>query len=208
MKELLEELVRDSWVTTLKVHNAMMEVDRADFAPTNPYQNYPQKIPCNLVISAPLLHTHCLEILKDYLKEGNTVMDVGFGSGYLTVAMSKMMNDKGCVVGIDIKKEIYDFGFKNISKNHKNLLEDNKIELVLGDAKLGYKKKAPYDCIHVGVSSKQPPKKLLEQLKMGGRLVMPIGSPDDDQYIFIIDKLENGKFKYQQGLSVRYTPLI
>ena len=186
----------------------MMQVDRKDFAPTNPYENNPQRIGCNVVISAPLLHAYCLEALKDYLKEGNTVMDVGFGSGYLTVAMSKMMNDKGCVVGIDIKKEIYDFGFTNISKNHKNLLDNNKIELVLGDAKVGYKKKAPYDCIHVGVSSNQPPKILLEQLKIGGRLVMPLGSPHDDQYIFIIDKLENGKFKYQQGLSVRYTPLI
>ena len=94
------------------------------------------------------------------------------------------MNDKGCVVGIDIKKELYEFGKKNISKHFKNLLDDKKIELVLGDAKLGYKKKAPYKCIHVGVSAIEPPPKLLEQLEVGGRLVMPLGEKGD-QYIYI-----------------------
>ena len=68
----------------------MMQVDRADFSPMNPYENNPQVIPCNVVISAPLLHAYCLE------KPGCKALDIRFGSGYLTVAMSKMMNDKGC----------------------------------------------------------------------------------------------------------------
>ena len=207
MKELCTELVEKKMILTEKIYNIMMEIDRSDFAPTNPYQNRAQPIPCNLVISSPELHSYCLEALRDHLKPGSTALDVGFGSGYLTVAMSKMMNDKGCVVGIDIKKEIYEFGKKNISKHFKKLLDDKKIELVLGDAKLGYKKMAPYKCIHVGVSAIEPPPKLLEQLEVGGRLVMPLGKTEE-QYIYLIDKLPNGKFEHKKGVGVCYTPLI
>ena len=84
------------WIKIQEVYDAMMQVDRADFAPMNPYENNPQVIPCNVVISAPLLHAYCLEQLKDKLKPGCKALDIRFGSGYLTVAMSKMMNDKRC----------------------------------------------------------------------------------------------------------------
>ena len=207
MKELLDELLRDNWVTSQKVYISMMAVDRADFAPTNPYQNYSQPIPCDKTISSPLLHGYCLELLKDYLTEGNTVLDVGFGSGYLTVAMSKMMNDKGCVVGIEINKNLYDFGKNNILKHHKKLIDSKNIELILGDAKKGYAQKAPYKCIHVGVSALEPPKILLEQLAVGGRLIMPLGERGD-QFIYAIDKIKNNKIVYSKGLSVCYGPLI
>ena len=184
----------------------MMEVDRGDFAPTNPYQNFPQKIGYNVVISAPLLHAYCLEALKDFLIEGSTVLDIGSGSGYLTVAMSKMMNDKGNVIGIEHIKDLYDWGMNNICKHHKNLIENKKIELILGDGRLGYKNKAPFKCIHVGAASRQVPNEIIEQLACGGRLVMPLGIPND-QYIYFIDKDLNGKLNFTKGLSVCYVSL-
>ena len=206
MKELCEELVNKQWIVTEKVYNVMMQVDRADFAPTNPYENNPQCIGFNVVISAPLLHAYCLEALKDYLVEGSNALDIGFGSGYLTVAMSKMMNDKGCVIGIEHIKDLYDFGHQNICKSHKKLIDDKSIELILGDGRLGYKQKAPFKSIHVGAASMEPPKVFLEQLDLGGRLVMPLGPPGD-QYIYLIDKDLKGNLSYTKGLSVRYVPL-
>ena len=206
MNELCTELINKQWITTEKVYHVMMEVDRADFAPTNPYENNPQCIGFNVVISAPLLHAYCLEALKDYLVEGSNALDIGFGSGYLTVAMSKMMNDKGCVVGIEHIKDLYDFGLQNICKNHKKLIENKSIELILCDGRLGYKQKAPFKCIHVGAASMEPPKEFIEQLDFGGRLVMPLG-PTGDQYIYLIDKDLKGNISYTKGLSVRYVPL-
>ena len=206
MGELCTELVNKQWIQTQQVYDVMMKVDRADFAPTNPYENNPQCIGYNVVISAPLLHSYCLEALKDYLIEGSNALDVGFGSGYLTVAMSKMMNDKGCVVGIEHIKELYDFGLQNISKHHKTLLDNKSIELVLGDGRLGCKEKAPFKCIHVGAASMEVPKVFIEQLAFGGRLVMPLG-PQGDQYIYLIDKDMKGNINYTKGLSVRYVPL-
>ena len=206
MKDLCAELVNKNWIQSQKVYDVMMTVDRADFAPTNPYENNPQCIGYNVVISAPLLHSYCLEALKDYLIEGANALDIGFGSGYLTVAMSKMMNDKGCVIGIEHIKDLYDWGINNISKHHKNLIDNKCIELILGDGREGYKKKAPFKCIHVGAASMEPPKEFIEQLDFGGRLVMPLGPPGD-QYIYLIDKDKNGKISYFKGLSVRYVPL-
>ena len=206
MKDLLSQLIREKMLFSQKVYNSMMEVDRADFAPSRPYQNNAQRIGCNVVISAPDLHSYCLEALKDHLTEGSTVLDVGFGSGYLTAAMSEMMNDKGTVIGIEHIKELYDFGLNNICKHHKNLIDSKKIILVLGDGRLGYKNRAPYRCIHIGAASRQVPKDIIEQLDYGGRLVMPLGEPND-QYIYIIDKDMSGKLTYKKGLSVCYVSL-
>ena len=212
MEELCDELEfgREKWIYSQKVRNAMMKVDRADFAPTFPYQNFPQPIPCSVVISAPLLHAYCLEALRDFLTEGSTALDIGFGSGYLTVAMSKMMNDKGKVIGIEHMEELYNFGMTNICKNHKNLIDSKKIELILGDGRKGLIERAPFKCIHVGAAAEKPPQEFLDQLEVGGRLVMPLGTKDENQcnqYIYFIDKLPNGKFNYTPGLSVRYVNL-
>jgi protein-L-isoaspartate(D-aspartate) O-methyltransferase len=206
MNELINELVNEKWITTNKLCEVMRLVDRADFSPIRPYQNRAQQIGCNVVISAPLLHAYCLQALEDFLTEGSTVLDIGFGSGYLTVALSKMMNDKGNVIGIEHIKDLYDFGLSNINKHHKDLIENKKIELVLGDGRLGYKKMAPYKCIHVGAASEQVPKEILDQLDLGGRLVMPLGPPNA-QYIYIIDKDLNGNISYTKGLSVCYVLL-
>ena len=206
MNELINELVNEKWITTNKLCEVMRLVDRADFSPIRPYQNRAQQIGCNVVISAPLLHAYCLQALEDFLTEGSTVLDIGFGSGYLTVALSKMMNDKGTVIGIEHIKDLYDFGLSNINKHHKDLIENKKIELVLGDGRLGYKKRAPYKCIHVGAASEQVPKEILDQLDLGGRLIMPLGPPNS-QYIYIIDKDLNGNISYTKGLSVCYVLL-
>ena len=206
MAELCSGLIKEKFITSQKVYDTIMEVDRADFAPTNPYQDEPQRIGYNVVISAPHLHAYCLEALKDYLTEGSTALDIGFGSGYLTVAMSKMMNDKGKVIGIEHIKDLYNWGMNNISKHHQNLIDNKTIELILGDGRLGYKNMAPYKCIHVGAYSRKVPNEFIEQLACGGRLVMPLGEPDD-HYIYCIDKDLNGKLKFTKGLSVCYVSL-
>lgn len=206
MSELCQELINEKWILSRSVYDSMMKVDRGDFAPNKPYQNFPQQIGYNVVISAPLLHAYCLEAMKDYLTEGSTVLDIGFGSGYLTVAMSKMMNDKGKVIGIEHIKDLYKWGINNISKHHKNLIDNKQIELILGDGRLGYKNKAPYKCIHVGAASREIPNEIINQLACGGRLVMPLGVPND-QYIYCIDKDLNGKISLTKGLSVCYVSL-
>ena len=93
-----------------------------------------------------------------------------------------------------------------MSKNHKNLIDNKTIELILGYGRLGYKNYAPYKCIQVGAAFREVPNELIEQLVYGGRLVMPLGVPNN-QYIYCIDKDLNGKLNYTKGLSVCYVYL-
>ena len=207
MKDLCDGLYNKGYIKSQKVRDSMIKVDRIDFAPGNPYVDSPQPINYNVTISAPHMHAYCLEVLKDHLKEGGRALDVGFGSGYLTVAMSKMMNDKGIAVGIEHIQQLCEFANQNISKRHKNLLDSKKVILIKGDGRLGCKEYAPYNCIHVGAAAHDIPENLVEQLALGGRLVVPVDSSFGGQYIKIIDKDRNGKISIKDGLSVSYVPL-
>ena len=206
MKELCDYLKRNGDIQSQRVYDAMMKVDRKDFSPSCPYMDSPQSINYNVTISAPHMHAYCLELLKDHLKEGGKALDVGFGSGYLTVAMSKMMGDKGVAVGIEHIKQLCDFAKENISKNHKNLLDSEKVILIEGDGRKGYAERGPYNCIHVGAAADELPQPLIDQLANGGRLVIPVGS-QGSQYINVVDKDENGKISITKEWGVRYVPL-
>ncbi|NWW18381.1 PIMT methyltransferase, partial [Falcunculus frontatus] len=105
-----------------------------DFCPENSYQDYPQPIGYNATISAPHMHAMALELLKDHLRDGSTVLDIGSGSGYLTTCMALMASilddKKGKVVGIDHIKGLVDLSISNISKHHRDLLMDGRITMV------------------------------------------------------------------------------
>ncbi len=83
MKNLLDRLKQSRVIQNDNVYNSMLQVDRADFTDTLPYEDHPQYIDYNATISAPHMHAYALEYLSKYLKPGNHVLDVGSGSGYL-----------------------------------------------------------------------------------------------------------------------------
>jgi protein-L-isoaspartate(D-aspartate) O-methyltransferase len=207
MKKLVNKLVKDNYIQSDKVFNTMLAIDRADFTDLSPYEDCPQSINYAATISAPHMHAYVLEVLKDHLKPGNTVLDVGFGSGYLCAAFSKMMSDSGTVVGIEHIPELVEQGTKNLEKNYSNLLKENKIILITGDGRLGCEKYSKYDCIHVGASADVIHESLVDQLKNNGRLVIPVGKQTETQYINIVDKDEKGKITVTKHLGVRYVPL-
>ena len=207
MKELCDHLVRDGYLETPHIYQALLSVDRKDFAPSSPYEDSPKPINYNVTISAPHMHAYCLELLKDHLKPGAKALDVGFGSGYLTVAMSKAMNDSGTAVGIEHINELCEFAAKNINKHHKNLIDEKKVILICGDGRNGCSEYGPYDCIHVGAAAAELPQALIDQLANGGRLVIPVGEPGENQYIYVIDKDKDGKISKRKELCVSYVPL-
>ena len=91
MKNLIDKLVKDGIIRSDKVYKAMMQVDRGDFIDIRyAYQDRywlfkirPQSINYQATISAPHMHAYALEYLKEYLKPGSKILDVGYGSGYL-----------------------------------------------------------------------------------------------------------------------------
>lgn len=116
-----------------------------------------------------------------------------------------MMEDTGKVVGVEHIPELYKKGLENLSKSHKKLIDDGTIILKESDGRNGYSEYSPYDCIHVGAACEKVPKPLVEQLKPGGRMMIPVGKYN--QFIYLIDKDDKGNLNKNAVLSVRYIPL-
>eukprot|EP01083_Nonionella_stella_P129443 392785_1 len=185
----------------------MRRVDRADFCPMNPYKDKPQKIGFNATISAPHMHARALEDLYDKLQPGCKVLDVGSGSGYLSVCMAYMVGNRGQVIGIEHIKELHELSIKNINKSHKNLLRSGHLKLIVGDGRQGYPRGAPYDCIHVGAAAQSNVARVLcNQLKNRGKLLIPV-QVGNRQIFRLYVKDRNGNVTHKDLLGVRYVPL-
>ena len=155
------------------------------------------------------LNAKTLKILKDNLIPGASVLNVGSGSGALSVIFANMVNvrglkvdcAKGCVTNIEINKDKVNKSLNNISKDlvNKDLLDENNFKIIENNGKYGFPTKSNeklYDVIHVSVATKRDyaPKFLKAQLKEEGIMFIPIVN-NGEQIIRIYQRID-GKIKY------------
>ena len=214
MKGLLNKLYQDKVVKSQIVYDTMLQVDRADFIEKDPYCDDSQYLGYHVVISAPHMHAYALEYLYPSLKnfinfnpKNFRFLDIGSGSGYLTVCLSKLIKDQGTVIGIEHIPELFQKGKNNINKHHKNLLDEKKIILLNCDGRNGCKELGPYQLIHVGAAAEKIPKILVDQLAKGGRMFIAIGLDPNDQWIYVVDKDLYGNITAKKTISVCYVLL-
>jgi protein-L-isoaspartate(D-aspartate) O-methyltransferase len=139
------------------------------------------------------------------LKEGARVLDVGSGSGYLTVCFAHFVAPGGKVVGLDHIEGLVKDSIENTKKSNAALMHAGLLNYVVGDGRLGYPAAAPYDVIHVGAASDSIPQALTNQLAPGGILIIPVGTTS--QSMKIIRKDKDGKLAEESSFEVRYVPL-
>jgi protein-L-isoaspartate(D-aspartate) O-methyltransferase len=202
------------------MNQPQFQVDRAHYAPSRPYSDSPQPIGHGATISAPHMHGYACEYLIEYLKPGARVLDIGSGSGYLTHVLANLVTDssgiadQGQVIGIDHITELTDLARDNMNKSEEGseLQASKKVRFVTGDGRLGWKEGAPYDAIHVGAAAEQLHPTLIDQLRAPGRLFIPVESEDNGsfsrgQYIWVVDKKDDGSLHKEKVFQVSYVPL-
>ncbi|GAM27808.1 hypothetical protein SAMD00019534_109840, partial [Acytostelium subglobosum LB1] len=200
-------------ITNVRVAKAMSTTDRKHFLPSNIkniYEDVPQPIGFNATLSAPHMAGLMLDFLADHLTEGSIALDIGSGSGYISACMAKMVGINGRVVGVDHIQELVDTSVENIT-SALNSTKDSKllsiISMNVGDGFKGHAQNAPYNCIYVGAAASELPSELVNQLKVGGRMVIPVGPSNLFHELLIVDKLPDGSIKVSPRGTVRFVPL-
>ncbi|OLN96904.1 Protein-L-isoaspartate(D-aspartate) O-methyltransferase [Colletotrichum chlorophyti] len=223
-RELVENLERNGFIKDEKVKTAFLTVDRAHYAPRAPYEDSPQSIGHKATISAPHMHATAAQSLLAHVvpsdsKPAPRVLDIGSGSGYLTHLLAELVGDKGLVVGLEHIKALRDLGEENMEKNAegKRLLESGRVRFRVGDGRKGWVE-APregeesggsgWDAIHVGAAAVELHRELVDQLRAPGRMFIPVEDENDgNQYVWAIEKKEDGSVVKEKLFGVRYVPL-
>mmetsp|Transcript_11433 Transcript_11433/g.28047 ORF Transcript_11433/g.28047 Transcript_11433/m.28047 type:complete len:288 (+) Transcript_11433:68-931(+) len=204
--ELVKNLEKDRRFESDRVKDAMLKVDRKFFVPHGAYQDSPQPIGHGATISAPHMHAYVLEALEGHLTPGANVLDVGCGSGYLLATFAHMVQKDGRVWGVEHVPELAELSRRNVGQG---LCEEllKTVTVQQGDGRLGLPEAAPFDAIHVGAAAESVPRALAEQLKPGGRMIIPVGPEHKTQELLQIDKDHDGNFYKRSLMGVRYIPL-
>ena len=179
-----------------KIIGAFKKVKREDFIPQDlkkfAYEDTPLPIGHNQTISQPYTIAFMLNLLE--IENKQKILEVGSGSGYVLALMSEL-NLNGKIIGIERIKQLAENSSKAL-KNYKN------VKVIYGQGEKGLEKEKPFDRILVSASSSSIPKKLLEQLKINGILVMPLRDS-----IIQLKKLKN-KEQIKEFPGFVFVPLI
>ena len=183
-----------------RVAAALMEVPRHLFVPPQlialAYHDTPLPIGFNKTISQPLIAALMIDLLAP--QPGESVLEVGTGLGYQAAILAQLARR---VWSVEIVEE-----FAAAAESRLQKLGLTNVTIRVGDGSRGWLEHAPFDKILVTAAARQVPEPLLEQLKPGGRMVIPIG-PAEVQQLTLVRKNSAGQIELRDVLPVRFTQL-
>ena len=196
-EHLLGRGIRDQAVI-----GAMREVPREAFIDAElaglAYEDHPLAIAGGQTISQPYIVAYMTEALE--LTGTERVLEIGTGSGYAAAILSRIVTTVYSVERLDVlarsaRERLKRLGYKNIIIHE-------------GDGTLGWEEHAPYDAIVVTAGAPSVPQPLLEQLAVGGRLVIPVGRTYDVQMLVRVRRVGERDYRHEELCGVRFVPLI
>lgn len=209
---MIQELVSDGYLKTPLIIEAFRAIDRKNFVPEElaeaAYDNTALPIGFGQTISQPLVVAFMLERLQP--RPGEKILDVGAGSGWkaglLAYCVSSRIRNKesginGKVITIERIPALKKMAEENIGKY--NFIKKGTVKVVLGDGSKGYKSEALYDKIIAGAAGEKIPESWQKQLKVGGRIVTPVGHA-----IAVLDKVSEKEFQEKRYEGFSFVPLI
>ncbi len=195
---LMQQLAHE--IKDRKVLDVMSRIPRELFVPPgsqhSAYENIPLPIEMGQTISQPFIVALMTEALE--LEGTDKVLEVGTGSGYQTAILCEMAR---WVVSVERHQRLLDK-----AQDILTVLGYNNVEFHLAEKALGWPKAAPYDAIIVTAGAPKVPQELVDQMAVGGRLVIPVGSRFEQDLIKVV-KLKTGIVSTNLG-GCRFVPLI
>jgi len=202
-EKLVKDLIDSGYLKTPQIIEAFQKIDRRDFVlerfKKDAYVNSPLPIGYGQTISQPQTVAFMLELLRP--EKGNRIMDIGSGSGWQSALLAEIVGIEGKVIALELLPELREFGEKNASKY--NFAAEGILKFICADGTKGLPEKAPFDRIIVAASGQNVPMALKNQLKIGGRLVIPIRNS-----IWQIVKTGEDEFEEREYPGFAFVPLI
>ncbi|MGP0095142.1 MAG: protein-L-isoaspartate(D-aspartate) O-methyltransferase [Xanthobacteraceae bacterium] len=201
-EHMVENQIAARGVQSEIVLDAMRKVSREAFLPERlrefAYEDLPLPIAAGQTISQPYIVALMTEALD--LEGGEKVLEIGTGSGYAAAVLAEIAAEVYTVERIGQLAEkaastLETLGYRNVHVVH-------------GDGTLGWVGAAPYDAIIVAAGGPEVPESLKEQLKIGGRLVIPVGTDPRVQELVRVTRTSNAEFKSEDIADVRFVPLV
>ena len=198
------ETQRDTGLAAMSaaVARALGKVERHKLVPageaSRAYRNHPLPIGSGQTISQPYIVALSTDLLL--AKPTDTVLEVGTGSGYQAAVLAEIVSKVYSVevipgLGNEARRRLGELGYRNI-------------EVRIGDGYAGWPEAAPFDGIVVTAAAPRVPKALVDQLKPGGRMVIPVGGEMEIQYLKVLTKRADGGVDEKRVLPVRFVPLV
>lgn len=188
-------------VSDTMVLEAMRSVERHRFVPPDlaaeAYADHPLPIGEGQTISQPYIVALMTELLG--LKGGEKVLEIGTGSGYQAAVLSRIVKD---VYTMEIKPKLHASAAALLSA-----LGFANVHARAGDGYYGWPEEAPFDCIMITAAVDHVPQPLLRQLAVGGRMVLPLGSPFSVQSLVLVSKEKDGAPIVRMITGVLFVPL-
>ncbi len=162
------------------------------------YGDHPLPIEAGQTISQPYIVALMIQAAE--MKAGDTVLEVGAGSGYAAAIMSRIA---GRVTAVERQPDLV-----KVAQERMQRLGFDNVRIVQGDGTRGWEPETPYDAILAAASGSHIPPAWIEQLADGGRIVMPVGEPTFIQKLIKVTKGPGGKLITEDLGGVRFVPLI
>jgi protein-L-isoaspartate(D-aspartate) O-methyltransferase len=184
-----------------RVMAAMAKVPRHEFVPApqraNAYANRPLPIGLGQTISQPYIVALMTDLME--VKPGDRVLEIGTGSGYQAAVLAELAGAVYTVeivepLGREAAERLQRLGYRNVTAR-------------IADGYQGWAERAPFDSIMVTAAPREVPQPLIDQLKPGGRLVVPVGGQAAGQSLLLIEKRPDGSIVRRSVLAVRFVPL-
>ena len=199
------DIARTGWgrqgVKDKTVLEAMRSVPRHAFVPDRQrrraYADAPLPIGYGQTISQPYIVAYMTDMLKP--EKDHKVLEIGTGSGYQAAVLAEIVKEVYTIeivpeLGESARKRLKDLGYGNVTAR-------------VGDGYFGWKEHGPFDAIIVTAAASHIPPPLVEQLKPGGRMAIPVGPPLQVQHLMLLEKIEDGSVVKRNVMTVRFVPL-